>query len=1242
MGKKNKKGGGDGGDPPKENNPPKGGGGGSGNQPGPGSSGNQQKKESKQHEGGGPQQQGGGAQKQGGGPQQQGGGPQKQGGGPQQQGGGPKKQGGGPQQQGGGPQKQGGGPQQQGGGPQQQRGGPQQQGGGGPQQQGGGPQQQRGGPQQQGGGGPQQQRGGPQQQGAWGQQQQGGGGQQQQRGGPQQQAGGPQQQRGGPQQQGGWGQQQQGGGGPQQQRGGPQQQGGWGQQQQGGGGPQQQKGGGGPQQQRGGPQQQGGWGQQQQGGGGPQQQRGGPQQQGGWGQQQQGGGGPQQQGGWGQQQQGGGGRDVRSQSQQSGGSGDGGSRGSGGGGRGGFDGGQRGRGGYQGGRGGGGGGGDRGYQGGGGDRGYQGGDRGYQGGGGDRGGGGGRGGRGGGGRGGGRDQGGYQQGPPSSNAVVRVPKPPTNGIQRGTRGQPFELETNYLMMNLKNMPDVAYHYDVKIDPDRPKKFMRDAFDAYVKKIFPNHDLAYDGKANAYSPVLLATDKLGSEITVEVNERDRKIPFKVTLKATDDVEIDLKSIKTASYHTERIFDKPMRALQCIEVVLSTPCHLYGVRAGRSFFKEPRDKIDLGDGFELWYGLYQAAMLCDQPLLNVDVSHKSFPSKVNLVNFYENLRFQDPRALNDLLKGLRVTYKPPAVFKSVEKEFKFVGVKDASNKQTFKTDDGKQLTVEQYFQSKGCKLQKPHLPCIHVGSTVKNIYIPLEFLEVPPGQAIMRKDNENQVRQMIRHAATSTDVRKAKIMDLLRSFNYYMHPTVERFGISVDKNFITVSARLLSSPAIEYSQGRNINIDRPGEWMNRGVRFYKCDSKTTHKWAIINISQKQDINAMFLREHFVEKISREADKLGMSLARECSEIREIQGRGRAPPSILPDLKKFKTDKLSIVFVILPFAAEAYGRVKQEAELSCGIVTQCIKGDTIRSYNKRFNQDKIIDQMTIGNILLKVNAKLNGTNHKISPSNEINLQKSKVMFVGADVSHPSPLQVNLPSIVGVVASHDLHGTQYNMQYRLQTAKLETIEDMQNIMTQHLNVFRTSTGCLPDHVIYYRDGVSDGQFPLIKQIEVNAMRAACKAMKCSAKFTVIIVVKRHHTRFFPKSSDGEGKYNNVKAGTIVDQTICHPNETQFFLVSHKAIQGTSKPTRYNVIIDDANINIDDLQAMTYNLCHLFPRCNRSVSYPAPAYLAHLVGLRGRAYIEGSNLQLENLKAEYSKRAVSNDIMKCNPMFFV
>ena len=47
-----------------------------------------------------------------------------------------------------------------------------------------------------------------------------------------------------------------------------------------------------------------------------------------------------------------------------------------------------------------------------------------------------------------------------------------------------------------------------------------------------------------------------------------------------------------------------------------------------------------------------------------------------------------------------------------------------------------------------------------------------------------------------------------------------------------------------------------------------------------------------------------------------------------------------------------------------IKQQAELEVGILTQCIKSNTV--------QRKGRDQATLINIVQKVNAKLNGINH------------------------------------------------------------------------------------------------------------------------------------------------------------------------------------------------------------------------------------------------------------------------------
>lgn len=48
----------------------------------------------------------------------------------------------------------------------------------------------------------------------------------------------------------------------------------------------------------------------------------------------------------------------------------------------------------------------------------------------------------------------------------------------------------------------------------------------------------------------------------------------------------------------------------------------------------------------------------------------------------------------------------------------------------------------------------------------------------------------------------------------------------------------------------------------------------------------------------------------------------------------------------------------------------------------------------------------------------------------------------------------------------------------------------------------------------------------------------------------------------------------------------------------------------DDNQFSSDELQCLTYQLCHTYVRCTRSVSIPAPAYYAHLVAFRARYHL--------------------------------
>lgn len=258
-----------------------------------------------------------------------------------------------------------------------------------------------------------------------------------------------------------------------------------------------------------------------------------------------------------------------------------------------------------------------------------------------------------------------------------------------------------------------------------------------------------------------------------------------------------------------------------------------------------------------------------------------------------------------------------------------------------------------------------------------------------------------------------------------------------------------------------------------------------------------------------------------------------------------------------------------------------------------------------------------------------------------------MGADVTHPSPDAKDIPSVAAVTASHDPKAFRYNICWRLQPPKMEIIGDLCDITKEHLMFFFEATnGHKPETIVFFRDGVSEGQFEAVQQAEIRAIRSACKRLQedgYEPKITFLVVQKRHHTRLFPRNErDSEDRNMNVPAGTCVDTQITNPMMQDFYLVSHASIQGVAKPTKYCTLWDDNRMSNDDIQELTYHLCHMFTRCNRSVSYPAPTYYAHLAAARAKVYIENDKLEMNNLKKCQERYVIKNEICKEKPMFFV
>ena len=188
--------------------------------------------------------------------------------------------------------------------------------------------------------------------------------------------------------------------------------------------------------------------------------------------------------------------------------------------------------------------------------------------------------------------------------------------------------------------------------------------------------------------------------------------------------------------------------------------------------------------------------------------------------------------------------------------------------------------------------------------------------------------------------------------------------------------------------------------------------------------------------------------------------------------------------------------------------------------------------------------------------------------------------------------------------------------------------------HVEKGQTDRAPKRILFFRTGVSEGQFkqvlekelPLIKGLSgtsadiyhslIQDQLEACEATKISPKITVIVVGRRHHVRFFPAPNVAD-RSGNCPAGTVVDTDVVHPTEFDFYLQSHGGLLGTSRSAHYSVLSDENGFSwvfitrcppcrlvmliprcrADGLQTLTFALCHVYARATRSVSIPAPIY---------------------------------------------
>lgn len=804
----------------------------------------------------------------------------------------------------------------------------------------------------------------------------------------------------------------------------------------------------------------------------------------------------------------------------------------------------------------------------------------------------------------------------------------------GHEGRNIRVRANYF--EITSIPQMnIIQYDVTITPEVPQRLNRKVFNCFVDQNYNgalgNSRPVYDGRKNMFAHKLLPFGQAHT-FDVELDEDDgptarRRPPrqFKIKLRRVGQ-DIVMEELMQFLNARATLTNNCQMAITAMDIIIRHKPSLEHVTVGRSFFT-PRGARPIYGAAEVWQGYYQSARPTrGKMLINVDLSATAFYEAGPLTQTI--VKLLDRRSPNDLHRGMNDRER-----QKVERSIKNLRIRDnhrTGNKRKFKIEkltptpasqtmfdmgDGR-IDVATYFQNTyNRRLLYPNLPCLVVR---RNNYLPIEVCDVIPGQRHIRKLDERQTADMIKITCQNPNTRSNNIRGGLEILDYQGNEYLRQFGMRVSNEMVVVNARVLPAPIIAYHPSSKEHQIEPkdGAWTLKDKKL--AAGTTLGSWSILAFLNQNDLSDHAINT-FIREFVNTCQINGMNIPNRNPPILHANPIGNIEASLkeawLRAGNSAKAQPQLIVCILPNKGTPLYAEIKRVSDTVIGVATQCIQSRHAMQAKRQY----------CANVCLKVNVKLGGMNSYLVPEQIPFISEQPTILIGADVTHHGPEESEKPSIAALCGSMDARASRYAATIRVQTGRYEIIADLANMVKDLLKTFYQTCGRKPERILFYRDGVSEGQFRHVLQSEINAVRAACQALEANYRPTItfVVVQKRHHTRFFPMDRRDSDRSGNCQPGTVVELGITHPFEFDFYLQSHAGIQGTSRPTHYHVLFDENGFNADSLQTLSYNLCHIYARCTRTVSLVPPVYYAHLVTTRAKFHTrwhesessEGSNV---------------------------
>lgn len=528
-------------------------------------------------------------------------------------------------------------------------------------------------------------------------------------------------------------------------------------------------------------------------------------------------------------------------------------------------------------------------------------------------------------------------------------------------------------------------------------------------------------------------------------------------------------------------------------------------------------DLGEGLVAIRGYYSSVRPGpSRVLVNINVAtgafYEALPLDMLMEKFMGNRRFDsesNARVCLNFIKRLKVVTrylkekdangKDQSVLK-VRTVMGFSKHPFAQNANQIKfdhTDDNgnkTNLTVAQYFLRKHSKtVGKPYLPVINVGTDKDPMYIPPEFCLVIAGQPARRLLTANQTSVMIGFAGRPPNANAQSIetsgLELMQLSNRAQANTIGKAGIEMNTNMLTVPARILPPVRISFQKTTQ---PRDGGWNLMGQKFFR-PSKLNGVFSSLQISLQGRSPVVQNFAAAVQTIVGELAKYGVTAAQYTPPTGAVALRSLSRDSF-GEITKILDAKFAVaaekgvrwILISVPENNKVlYAIIKYLCDVKHGINTVLVQDSNVGKV-MGIGTDRGADLMLAGNLALKFSIKSGGQPWALS-ANDLPLIKKKTMVIGLDVTHPSPgSKDGAPSIAAIAWAKDSALSAYYADGMTQASRREMIDGLPALLEDAIKSWQKHNKSLPDELIVFRDGVSEGQFNLVLQTEFPLMQKA------------------------------------------------------------------------------------------------------------------------------------------------------------